>query len=259
MNRVLFAASLLLGGLLLGASGVSHARWLFDIMWSAMPNEHSIDDRLAEFGGQAIARLAPHFAAVEVPFPPAQVSLLAFKDAHVLEVYARAADGSWRRVRTYPILAASGSGGPKLREGDKQVPEGVYPVTLLNPNSRFHVSLRLGYPNAFDREMAQLDGRTNLGGDIMIHGNALSIGCLAVGDEAAEEFFTLVAAVGLDHVKVVISPTDFRRSSRMMTAGTLPSWTDKLYRALASELSQYPSGFLTDVLSNPVAHGEPHD
>ena len=243
MNRVLIAASLLVGGLLLGASGASHARWLFDIMWSGMPAARSIDDRLAEFGWQAKARLAPHFALVEVPFPPAQVSLLAFKDAHVLEMYARAADGNWRWVRTYPILAASGSGGPKLREGDKQVPEGVYPVTLLNPNSRFHVSLRLGYPNAFDRAMAQLDGRTNLGGDIMIHGNALSIGCLAMGDEAAEEFFTLVAAVGLDHVKVVISPTDFRRSSMLMTAGTLPPWTDRLYRSLASELSQYPSGF----------------
>jgi hypothetical protein len=49
--------------------------------------------------------------------------------------------------------------------------------------------------------------------------------------------------VGLDHVKVVISPTDFRRSSMLMTAGTLPPWTDQLYRALASELSQYPRGF----------------
>jgi hypothetical protein len=243
MKRVLIAASLVAGGLLAAASGASCAGWMFDIMWTGMPVERSIDDRLAEFGAPARARLAPHFVAADVPFPPAQVSLLAFKDARMVEVYARAADGTWRRVRTYPILAASGSGGPKLREGDKQVPEGIYGVTLLNPNSRFHVSLRLDYPNPFDREMAQADGRTNLGGDIMIHGDARSIGCLAMGDEAAEEFFTLVAAVGLDHVKVVISPTDFRRSSMLTRAGTLPPWTDRLYRVLASELSQYPSGF----------------
>jgi murein L,D-transpeptidase YafK len=132
-------------------------------------------------------------------------TFLAFKDTRVVEVYAAIPDGTWRLIRRYPILAASGVAGPKLREGDMQVPEGTYAVTLLNPNSRFHVSLRLGYPNDFDREMARSDGRTDLGGDIMIHGRALSVGCLAVGDDAAEDFFTLAAAVGLEHVKVVIS------------------------------------------------------
>ena len=69
----------------------------------------------------------------------------------------------------YPILAASGVLGPKLREGDKQVPEGIYGAEALNPNSKFHLSIRLNYPNTFDRRMAQSDGRTQLGGDIMIH------------------------------------------------------------------------------------------
>ena len=72
------------------------------------------------------------------------------------------------RLARYPIRAASGALGPKLREGDRQVPEGVYDIESLNPNSRFHVALRVGYPNAFDRQMAGREGRTALGGDIMI-------------------------------------------------------------------------------------------
>jgi hypothetical protein len=238
----LAGASLVLGAVLLGVNCPGQAEWVFDIMWGRMRDGYSIDERVGQFGEQARARLARDFAAAQVPLPPAQVTFLAFKDTRVLELHARAADGWWRLVRTYPILAASGVAGPKLREGDEQVPEGIYPVTLLNPNSRFHVSLRLGYPNDFDREMAQVDGRSDLGGDIMIHGSAMSIGCLAMGDEAAEEFFTLAAAVGLDHVKVVISPTDFRRGGPMPAAGTLPAWTIKLYTELASELAQYPSG-----------------
>jgi hypothetical protein len=240
-SRCWITACLVLGIALLGFNYAGHAEW-HDIIWDTVRTEFSIDERLAQFGEQARARLAPHFAAAEVAFPPPEVSLLAFKDIRMVEVYARATEGRWRLIRRYPILAASGVAGPKLREGDNQVPEGTYAVTLLNPNSRFHVSLRLGYPNEFDREMARSEGRTNLGGDIMIHGRALSIGCLAMGDDAAEEFFTLAAAVGLEHVKVVISPTDFRTSAPTTAAGTLPAWTERLYRELASELAQYPPG-----------------
>jgi len=247
----LLATGLLLGATLLGTAGAGYAGWLLEIMWGRMRGGYSIDERLAEFGVQATARLAPYFAAARVPFPPAQVSFVAFKDARLLELYARAPAGPWRLARRYPILAASGVAGPKLREGDKQVPEGIYPVSLLNPNSRFHVSLRLGYPNPFDRQMALADGRVDLGGDIMIHGSDLSIGCLAMGDEAAEEFFTLAAAVGTDHLKVVISPTDLRINAMLPAEATLPAWTARLYTELATELAQYPVTAPTiDALSN---------
>ena len=103
------------------------------------------------------------------------MSLVAIKDEKILELYARSADGTWKFVYRYTVLAASGGMGPKLKQGDKQVPEGVYAISLLNPNSRYHVSLRVNYPNAFDREMAAADGRENLGGDIMIHGKAASV------------------------------------------------------------------------------------
>lgn len=106
-----------------------------------------------------------------------------------MEVYGIDQKSSNRFLFAYHILAASGTVGPKLREGDEQVPEGIYSISGLNPNSQFHLSLRVDYPNTNDRQQAQLESRTNLGQDIMIHGRAASIGCLALGDEAAEDLF----------------------------------------------------------------------
>ena len=110
----------------------------------------------------------------EVAMPPEQVTLLALKEEKRLEIYAADDSNGPRFVLSYPILAASGIRGPKLREGDKQVPEGFYRIELLNPNSRYHLSLRVNYPNPADIEQAGRDGRdlSMLGGDIMIHGGA---------------------------------------------------------------------------------------
>ena len=132
-----------------------------------------------------------------------------FKNERRVAVWARSGT-SWRFIRNYPILAASGHAGPKLRQGDLQVPEGVYRIEHLNPNSSYHLSMKVSYPNAFDRRMAARDGRTRLGGDIFIHGKDVSIGCVALGDRAIEELFTLVAETGHAKVKVIIAPNDLR-------------------------------------------------
>jgi hypothetical protein len=200
-----------------------------------------VEDRLVQFGTRAKIRLAPHFAAAGAAFPPDEMALLAFKDARVLQLYARSAGQGWMFVRAYPVLGASGVLGPKLRAGDEQVPEGIYRVTLLNPNSHYHVSLRLDYPNEFDRRMALGDRRGNLGGDIMIHGKNVSAGCLAMGDEAAEDLFVLAAQLLPARVQVLISPTDFRQSaSWLMPVSGSPQWTADLYRRLEAELRQFP-------------------
>ncbi len=65
---------------------------------------------------------------------------------------------------------------PKFKEGDGQIPEGIYGIEYLNPNSKFHLSMKINYPNSFDKEMAKIDNRKNLGGDIMIHGSNKTIG-----------------------------------------------------------------------------------
>lgn len=85
------------------------------------------------------------------------------------------------------MTGTSGTLGPKREEGDGQIPEGVYGVEDLNPNSLFHLSLKVSYPNAFDREMAKREGCGNLGGDIMVHGGSATVGCIPIGDDAIEE------------------------------------------------------------------------
>lgn len=200
----------------------------------------SLAERLVEIGPGASRRLMERFERAKAAWPPAEIGLVALKDEKTLELFARPAGGTWTFVHRYPVLAASGDRGPKLKQGDKQVPEGIYAISFLNPNSRYHVSLRVNYPNAFDRQMAAKDGRHDLGGDIMIHGKALSVGCLAVGDEAAEEIFVLAARVGLPSIKLVIAPTDFRRAKPPEVAAPgQPAWVPKLYAEVANAMAEF--------------------
>lgn len=195
-----------------------------------------LSTRLKEFRPIAQPRLKKKFKAVGLSYPPSEIAMVGLKEEKRLEVYVREKlAGKWVLVDDLPILGASGKAGPKLQEGDRQVPEGIYRVEFLNPNSRFHLSLRLNYPNAFDRAMAAKDGRENLGGDIMIHGGALSIGCLAMGDPASEDLFVLVADVGMEKTTVVIAPYDFRMKPAAPSAGG-PAWTGNLYSQIEKRL-----------------------
>ena len=200
----------------------------------------TIDDRLAEYGDAVRARLEPQFRAAGVSYPPARVTFVALKEERRLEVYAADARGEFRFVCAYPVLAASGVLGPKLREGDRQVPEGVYCLRELNPNSRFHLSLWIDYPSSFDRARALEEGRVDPGGEIMIHGGALSRGCLAVGDPAAEDLFVLAALTGIDNVTVVLAPVDFRHRSLGEMPPDAPPWLSGVYGEIQSELANYP-------------------
>lgn len=103
----------------------------------------TIQDRLVEFGEPVRQRLTPHFERAGVSYPPSRIAFVAIKEARKLELWAANEDEALRFIREYEVLAASGRLGPKLREGDRQVPEGIYRIVLLNPNSRYHLSLRV--------------------------------------------------------------------------------------------------------------------
>ena len=196
-------------------------------------------ERLATYGASVRSRLAPAFEAAGVPYPPTSFTLIGLKAEKRLELWAPDAAGRPRLVKAYPVLAASGGAGPKLREGDRQVPEGLYGIESLNPNSRFHLSLRIDYPNAADRRRAQAEARTGLGGDIMIHGSNVSIGCLAMGDPAAEELFVLAALTGPKNIRVILSPVDFRRLDKIDLPAGLPAWVPELHAEIKAELARY--------------------
>ena len=202
-------------------------------------SRRTITQRLEQYGEAVHTRLAGDFARIGVKYPPADIILVALKQERLLEVWVSADKTGYRLLKRYPVLGASGTLGPKLREGDKQVPEGIYRIESLNPNSAYHLALRVNYPNTFDRNKGTVDGRINLGGDIMIHGKSCSIGCLAMGDEAAEDLFVLAAEVGIENISVIISPVDFRVRDLPGEMPPLPLWADELYAAIRQELQSF--------------------
>ena len=208
----------------------------------APPRVYTVQERLDEIGPAASARLKAYFAAAGVAYPPAAITLVGLKSERTLQLYARGsgADSSWKIIHIYQVKAASGHLGPKLREGDKQVPEGVYGIDTLNPKSHYNVSMRVSYPNAFDKARAAEEHRDNLGGDIMIHGRAASIGCLAMGDPASEDLFTLAASVGIGNVAVIIAPLDLRTQPRPAVDGA-PAWLPTLYSQIEQALKPFPA------------------
>ncbi len=139
-------------------------------------------------GEPDLARYSERLASTGVS-EGAPVLIRIFKSEFELELWMQR-DGVYRHFATYPICRWSGQLGPKLREGDRQAPEGFYTVdaSALNPNSRWFRSFNLGYPNAFDRA----HGRT--GSFIMVHGGCGSIGCFAMTNPQMQEIWTLVTA-----------------------------------------------------------------
>jgi len=145
-----------------------------------------------------------------------------FKEESLLEVWMNTGAG-YQHLKDYAICAYSGSLGPKLKEGDRQAPEGFYKVKKhqLNPNSKFHLSFNLGYPNAYDR----IHKRT--GSFLMVHGNCVSDGCYAMTDKKIEEIYALVEGAfkkGQKYVQVHIYP--FRMTEENMALYSNNEWYD---------------------------------
>jgi murein L,D-transpeptidase YafK len=110
-----------------------------------------------------------------------------FKEESELEVWKENQSGRFTLLKTYPICRWSGELGPKIKQGDRQAPEGFYTITpgLMNPNSNYYLSINTGFPNSYDRA----NGRS--GAFLMIHGDCSSAGCYAMTDEQIAEIYAL--------------------------------------------------------------------
>jgi len=110
-----------------------------------------------------------------------------FKEESELEVWKQDAEGNFALLKTYPICRWSGELGPKVKEGDRQAPEGFYNITpgQMNPNSNYYLAFNLGFPNTYDRA----NDRT--GAFLMVHGDCSSSGCYAMTDEQIQEIYAL--------------------------------------------------------------------
>jgi murein L,D-transpeptidase YafK len=168
------------------------------------PDLSQLDARLAERG---LAAGAPIFMRI-------------FKREFELELFMQK-DGRFEHFATYPICKWSGRLGPKLKTGDRQAPEGFYSVdrTALNPNSRWHRSFNLGFPNAYDRA----HGRT--GSFLMVHGGCGSIGCYAMTNPVIDEIWLLINRAfdgGQKRFQVQVFP--FRMTGSNLARYTSDPW-----------------------------------
>ena len=203
--------------------------------------DQAVENVIKRYGLQMEPQLKTWFSNAKVAYPPREVALLAFKKERHMQLWARDENTSWHFIHTYPLTAFSGRLGPKLKENDLQIPEGIYRLTTLNPFSAMHLSMMINYPNNFDRLQAIKDGRHKLGGSIFLHGKSLSVGCLAVGDKAIDQLFMLVRRVGLNHTLVIIAPNDMRHAKPATSAFAQPRWLPELYQQITHALHQFPS------------------
>ncbi len=201
--------------------------------------EKAVLHAISRYGLPTEPSLVKLFAKANVAYPPKNIAMLAFKQERRLELWAKNEADAWRYIQTYPLTAFSGRLGPKLKEHDRQIPEGVYRLITLNPFSSMHLSMMINYPNSFDRLQASKDGRSKLGNNIFLHGKTYSVGCLAVGDKAIDQLFLLVYRVGLQHVLLIIAPNDLRAEKPATSAFAQPRWLPELYQQLTFALKPF--------------------
>ena len=192
---------------------------------------HSVESRLQSFGNEARKRL-------QLAYQPYQLVIIALKSEKRLELWGQDTNGKPFFIKSYPILAASGTAGPKLREGDRQVPEGFYAIESLHPNSNFYLALKIAYPSPDDIKIALAEKRdpAGLGSNIMLHGKGGSTGCISVDNPAMEEIFYLANLVKTENISLLIMPCDFRKNP---LPSVKPDWLQKRYQELSKEVKKY--------------------
>jgi len=185
-----------LSGLGLAASGsvsLREEQWKFPhVRMAAREKDNSLKQLFAQRG---------------LSYPPRELLLRACKKETTLELWAEDTPShEYVLVKKYSICAASGRLGPKRRFGDEQGSRGIYELDGFNPQSNFYLSLHVRYPSESDRI---LGSRTNPGGDIFLHGNCVTIGCLPITDDGIKEVYWLAVLAktsGQRHLPIQIFP-----------------------------------------------------
>lgn len=200
----------------------------------------SVSAVIDEYGKTVRSKLKPLFSSYKINYPPHELTWICLKEEKKLLVFAKDGSGNNRMILKYPIIGASGGAGPKLREGDKQVPEGFYQITEFRPRIIAHIGLAVDYPNGEDIKNAFKEHRSKLGGDILIHGSLWSTGCLAMGNAVIEELFLLAYDCGYKNVKLIFAPCNLLLSQPHVDFKKQPDWLPSLYDRLRAALKEYP-------------------
>jgi murein L,D-transpeptidase YafK len=180
--------------------------------------------------------LKKQFAAKGLQWPARYIYIRSFKYDGQLEIWVKnERKETFKLFKTYKVCAMAGTLGPKRMAGDYQVPEGFYYINEFNPNSNYHLSLGLNYPNESDKILSD---SLRPGGDIYIHGSCVTVGCIPLTDEYIEEVYILAAyakALGQDYIPVHIFPVRYNVKKSMdylvylsKTDGSLKTFGERL-------------------------------
>ena len=167
--------------------------------------------RMSELTDKLGDSVKAQFDRQKLAWPPQSMYLRSFKYDRQLELWVKGrSTDPYRLYKTFRVCMQSGTMGPKRMEGDYQVPEGFYHINDFNPNSLFHLSLGLNYPNGSDRILSD---SLMPGSNIYIHGNCVSTGCIAIGDDPMEELFYIASVVkeqGQEFIPVHVFPVNYK-------------------------------------------------
>ena len=199
-------------------------------------------DKVTEVRARRTADVKALLEKVGLKYPVDEVYLRAFKKERVLELWAGKSGQPLVLVKSYPVCAASGDLGPKRKEGDWQVPEGLYEVPSFNPFSDYHLSMKVSYPNASDR--LRSDAKRP-GGLIYLHGSCASIGCIAIEDGPIEEVYLIVIDAKRQPVRFDIFPTHLDREGleSLKDSANTEFWKELAPAYLAFEQNHRPAAF----------------
>ena len=208
--------------------------------------------------------LKKQFEAKGLQWPAKYIYIRSFKYDGQLEVWVKnERKEPFKLFKTYRVCAMAGTLGPKRMAGDYQVPEGFYYINEFNPNSNYHLSLGLNYPNESDKILSD---SLRPGGDIYIHGSCVTVGCIPLTDEYIEEVYILAAfakANGQDYIPVHIYPVRYNVKKSMdymvylsKTDGYLKTFGEKLEQVYDHfEATHQLPVIMTDARGNYVFDG----
>lgn len=192
-------------------------------------NEKNRKDTLPENIEEVVQKKIPH-----------ELIIVGLKKERTLQLYSKIGE-EIKYIKEYYFTASSGELGPKLQKGDEQIPEGIYKIEYLNPNSSYHLSLKINYPNEFDIAKSKFKNIGRMGGDIFIHGKAVTLGCIPIGDSPIEDVYEMAEKAFDNGIKVIISPWDFRKIKEYPEIEAI-DWEKELYDMISAELKKLPEG-----------------
>ncbi|MBL7920977.1 MAG: L,D-transpeptidase family protein [Bacteroidia bacterium] len=175
-----------------------------------------------------------------------------FKLEKQFEVWVKnKSDKKYTLLKTISVCASSGDLGPKRKQGDYQVPEGFYEISAFNPNSSYHLAMKINYPNASDRIKKSA---TDPGGDIMIHGYCVTIGCIPLENDPVEEVYVLAteAKNKKNTTQIAIYPCRFSEKNNLMLSKNYDAEKNKFWASLKKPYTYFENNNIIPKVSVSV-------